>query len=155
SRAGLRRPNKLSRAARPTVRPSRRRLRRWDPRAIPPGMPTRGRPTPPAPPAPPPPPRPNRRRPGRGGHARPPRTPPPRQQGDGGQHGRGPMTAGNNKWIGQSVKRLEDPPLVRGRGRFAADISFPHQLHMRIVRANHAHGKIVAIDTSAAPPLPP
>ena len=60
----------------------------------------------------------------------------------------------DNKWIGQSVTRLEDPPLVRGRGRFAADISFPHQLHMRIVRANHAHGKIVAIDTAAARALP-
>jgi carbon-monoxide dehydrogenase large subunit len=59
------------------------------------------------------------------------------------------MTSGN-KWIGQSVKRLEDPPLVSGRGRFAADISFPRQLHMRIARANHAHGKIAAIDTSAA-----
>src|SRR5262249_58605814 len=57
---------------------------------------------------------------------------------------------GKNKWIGQSVKRLEDPPLVSGRGRFAADISFPHQLHMRIVRSNHAHGRIVAVDTSAA-----
>src|SRR4029453_11217164 len=59
-----------------------------------------------------------------------------------------------NKWIGQSVTRLEDPPLVRGRGRFAADISFPHQVYMRIVRANHAHGKIVAIDTVAARALP-
>ena len=55
------------------------------------------------------------------------------------------MTTRNNKWIGQSVERLEDPPLVRGRGRFAADISFPHQLHMRIVRANHAHGRIAAM----------
>src|SRR3954453_3658257 len=64
------------------------------------------------------------------------------------------MSAGNNKWIGQSVERLEDPPLVRGRGRFAADISFPHQLHMRIVRANHAHGRIAAIDASAARALP-
>src|SRR5207237_8345230 len=59
-----------------------------------------------------------------------------------------------NKLIGQSVTRLEDPPLVRGRARFAADISFPHQLHMRVVRANHAHGKIVAIDTAAARALP-
>jgi carbon-monoxide dehydrogenase large subunit len=64
------------------------------------------------------------------------------------------MTTRNNKWIGQSVERLEDPPLVRGRGRFAADISFPHQLHMRIVRANHAHGRIAAIDASAARALP-
>src|SRR6266566_5898090 len=65
------------------------------------------------------------------------------------------MSAGSNtRWIGQSVKRLEDPPLVRGRGRFAGDISFAHQLHMRIVRANYAHGKIAAIDTAAARALP-
>src|SRR5205823_14403265 len=63
-------------------------------------------------------------------------------------------SSANNKWIGQSVERLEDPPLVRGRGRFAADISFPHQLHMRIVRSNHAHGRIVSIDASAARALP-
>jgi aerobic carbon-monoxide dehydrogenase large subunit len=59
-----------------------------------------------------------------------------------------------NKWIGQSVERLEDPPLVAGRGRFAGDISFPHQLHMRVVRSNNAHGRIVTIDTSAARSLP-
>jgi carbon-monoxide dehydrogenase large subunit/6-hydroxypseudooxynicotine dehydrogenase subunit gamma len=58
------------------------------------------------------------------------------------------------RWIGQSVERLEDPPLVTGRGRFAADIAFPHQLHMRVARSNHAHGKIVAIDTAAARALP-
>jgi carbon-monoxide dehydrogenase large subunit/6-hydroxypseudooxynicotine dehydrogenase subunit gamma len=64
------------------------------------------------------------------------------------------MGAGNNKWIGQSVERLEDPPLVRGRGRYAADISFPHQLCLRIVRSSHAHGRIVSIDASAARALP-
>src|SRR5262252_4853060 len=53
-------------------------------------------------------------------------------------------------YIGHSVPRLEDPPLVRGRGRFAGDISFPHQLHMRIARSPIAHGRIVAIDTAAA-----
>jgi carbon-monoxide dehydrogenase large subunit/6-hydroxypseudooxynicotine dehydrogenase subunit gamma len=52
--------------------------------------------------------------------------------------------------IGQSVTRLEDPPLVTGRGRYVADISFPHQLHMRVVRSAHAHGRIVAIDTADA-----
>jgi len=57
-------------------------------------------------------------------------------------------------WIGRSVERLEDPPLVTGRGRFAGDIAFPHQLHMRIVRASHAHGRIVKIDTTAAKALP-
>ena len=53
-------------------------------------------------------------------------------------------------WIGQSVTRLEDPPLVAGRGEFAGDINFPHQLCMRIVRSGHAHGRIAALDSSAA-----
>ena len=57
-------------------------------------------------------------------------------------------------WIGQSVLRLEDPPLVVGRGEFAGDINFPHQLHMRVVRSAHAHGRIVSIDPSAALALP-
>ena len=57
-------------------------------------------------------------------------------------------------WIGQSVTRLEDPPLVRGRGEFAGDINFPHQLHMRIVRSAYAHGRIVSIDAAAARALP-
>ena len=61
---------------------------------------------------------------------------------------------GATKWIGQSVERLEDPPLVTGRGRFAADINFARQLHMRVVRSNHAHGRIVKIDTSAAQAAP-
>ena len=58
------------------------------------------------------------------------------------------------KTIGRSVQRLEDPPLVTGRGRFAADISFPHQLHMRIVRSAIAHGRLKSIDTTAAKAAP-
>src|SRR3982074_1141293 len=54
------------------------------------------------------------------------------------------------KFVGQSVSRLEDLPLVTGRGRYAASISFPHQLYMRVVRSNHAHGRIVSIDARAA-----
>ncbi len=64
------------------------------------------------------------------------------------------MTARPNAYIGRSVPRLEDPPLVTGRGRFAGDISFPHQLHMRVARASIAHGRIVAIDAAAARALP-
>jgi aerobic carbon-monoxide dehydrogenase large subunit len=52
--------------------------------------------------------------------------------------------------IGESVLRLEDPPLLTGRGRFAADLAFPHQLHMRVVRAGHAHGRIRMIDAAEA-----
>src|SRR5918993_4471945 len=54
------------------------------------------------------------------------------------------------KYVGASVQRLEDPPLIRGQGRFAADVSFPHQLYMRIVRSPYAHARILNIDTAAA-----
>ena len=56
-------------------------------------------------------------------------------QRDAAPGGLGAMT-----FVGRSVPRLEDRPLVTGNGRFAADISFAHQLHMRVVRSAHAHG---------------
>lgn len=52
--------------------------------------------------------------------------------------------------IGASVRRLEDGPLVIGEGRFAADISFPDQLYMRVVRSPLAHGRILAIAAEEA-----
>src|SRR4051794_34583638 len=52
--------------------------------------------------------------------------------------------------IGKGVRRVEDPPLIRGRGRFIADVNFPHQLHMRVVRSPYAHARIISIDTEAA-----
>jgi CO/xanthine dehydrogenase Mo-binding subunit len=58
--------------------------------------------------------------------------------------------ADNNKYIGKSVPRLEDRPLVTGAGRFAADVNFPDQLHMRVVRSAIAHGRLRGIDASAA-----
>jgi aerobic carbon-monoxide dehydrogenase large subunit len=60
------------------------------------------------------------------------------------------MNSPRHQWVGASVTRLEDPPLVRGRGRFAADIDFSHQLHMRIVRSSHAHGRLKSVHASAA-----
>jgi carbon-monoxide dehydrogenase large subunit len=59
-----------------------------------------------------------------------------------------------NATIGRSVPRLEDRPLLTGRGHFAGDISFPHQLHMRVVRSGVAHGRIVAVEAGAARALP-
>src|ERR1700752_3771306 len=58
--------------------------------------------------------------------------------------------AGDGPFFGRSVPQLEDGPLVVGQGRFAADISFAHQVHMRVVRSAHAHGRIVAIDCADA-----
>jgi aerobic carbon-monoxide dehydrogenase large subunit len=58
------------------------------------------------------------------------------------------------KFVGRSVPRLEDRPLLLGQGRFAADISFPGQWCMRVVRSPTAHGKIKSIDAAAALKLP-
>src|SRR4051812_4259119 len=53
-------------------------------------------------------------------------------------------------FVGRSVTRLEDRPLVTGSGRFAADVAFPRMVHMRVVRSALAHGHIMSIDTRAA-----
>ena len=58
------------------------------------------------------------------------------------------------RFVGRSVPRLEDLPLVTGRGRFAAGITFPRQIYMRVVRSDYAHGRIIAIDTAAAAAMP-
>ena len=56
--------------------------------------------------------------------------------------------------VGQSVTRKEDGPLLRGQGKFAADINFPNQLYMRVVRSNYAHGNIVSVDLAPALAIP-
>jgi aerobic carbon-monoxide dehydrogenase large subunit len=58
------------------------------------------------------------------------------------------------KIIGASVSRKEDPPLVTGRGLFAADVSFPFQLHMRVVRSAVAHGRLISVDVAKARSCP-
>jgi len=56
--------------------------------------------------------------------------------------------------IGESTKRLEDPALLRGRGRFIDDISIPGMLEAAFVRSPHAHAEILGIDAQAALELP-
>src|SRR3954447_23017707 len=58
--------------------------------------------------------------------------------------------ASKRRVLGHPVPRIEDVPLVTGRGSYAADINFPHQLHMRIVRSTRAHARILSVDASAA-----
>src|SRR3954464_8527032 len=55
-----------------------------------------------------------------------------------------------NGFVGQSIRRKEDPPLITGRGRYVDDITLPGTLHAVIVRSPHAHAKIVSIDKSGA-----
>lgn len=46
--------------------------------------------------------------------------------------------------------RFEDARLLIGAGRFVADLVLPGALHMHVVRSDHAHATILAIDTQAA-----
>jgi carbon-monoxide dehydrogenase large subunit len=52
--------------------------------------------------------------------------------------------------IGRSVRRLEDRPLLTGAGRYAADVSVPGIVHMRVVRSPVAFGRLAGIHTEEA-----
>jgi carbon-monoxide dehydrogenase large subunit len=58
------------------------------------------------------------------------------------------------KWVGQSLRRKEDPRLITGRATYVDDITLPGQLWAAIVRSPEAHANVVSIDTSAALALP-
>jgi aerobic carbon-monoxide dehydrogenase large subunit len=46
--------------------------------------------------------------------------------------------------------RVEDDVLVRGRGRYAADVPLPNQAYAYFVRSPHAFARIVSLDATAA-----
>jgi aerobic carbon-monoxide dehydrogenase large subunit len=56
--------------------------------------------------------------------------------------------------LGRSVPRVDDRPLLAGKGRFVGDISFPHQLHMRVVRSPYAHATLRGVEVAPALALP-
>ena len=56
--------------------------------------------------------------------------------------------------LSQSVRRVEDPRLLTGRGRYTDDISMPGQAHGIVLRSPHAHARITAIDTAPALAVP-
>ena len=57
-------------------------------------------------------------------------------------------------YVGQRVKRTEDPRLIKGLAHYVDDISLPGTLHVAFVRSYLAHAKINSIDTSAAESAP-
>ncbi len=56
--------------------------------------------------------------------------------------------------IGQPVPRFEDPRLVKGHGRYIADMTFPGMAFGYVLRSPHAHARIRAIDTAKAKAAP-
>jgi carbon-monoxide dehydrogenase large subunit len=57
-------------------------------------------------------------------------------------------------YVGQPVKRFEDPKLITGRGSFVDDIKLPDMLHAAVLRSPYAHARIKSVDASAARNLP-
>jgi aerobic carbon-monoxide dehydrogenase large subunit len=60
----------------------------------------------------------------------------------------------NHGYIGRSMKRREDPPLIQGQGRFSADNHAPGTLHMAIRRAGMPRADGLKVDVSAALRMP-
>jgi aerobic carbon-monoxide dehydrogenase large subunit len=52
--------------------------------------------------------------------------------------------------LAQSIRRVEDPRLLKGNGRYTDDIVLPRMLHGIVVRSPHAAAKLGAINTTAA-----
>src|SRR5258708_1319837 len=55
-----------------------------------------------------------------------------------------------NAFVGSPVERIEDFRFLRGRGQFVDDLARDDLLHAVILRSTVAHGRIRAIDVSAA-----
>ena len=55
---------------------------------------------------------------------------------------------------GHAVRRIEDPALVQGQGRYTDDVAPHGQVFLAFARSQVAHGRIVAVDTSAAREVP-
>ncbi|MFC5994056.1 xanthine dehydrogenase family protein molybdopterin-binding subunit [Pseudonocardia hispaniensis] len=56
-------------------------------------------------------------------------------------------------WVGRSIRRVEDPKFLRGRGGYLADLVTPGMLHAAVLRSPHPHARIVSIDIAAAAAL--
>jgi carbon-monoxide dehydrogenase large subunit len=52
------------------------------------------------------------------------------------------------------LRRVEDPRLLRGEGRYVDDVRLPGTLHVAFVRSTEAHARLGAIDATAALRLP-
>lgn len=59
-----------------------------------------------------------------------------------------------NKFVGQRVKRTEDPRLIKGLAHYVDDIKLPDTLHVVFLRSMYAHARITNIDASEARKAP-
>ena len=56
--------------------------------------------------------------------------------------------------VAQPVRRVEDPRLLKGDGRYTDDIQLPNEAVGVVVRSPHAAARILSVDTAAAQAMP-
>src|SRR5687768_5614424 len=56
--------------------------------------------------------------------------------------------------LGNAVRRLEDPTLLTGEGKYVDDLVEPGMLHVAFVRSTIAHANVQSIDDSEAKSMP-
>ncbi|GGJ31150.1 xanthine dehydrogenase family protein molybdopterin-binding subunit [Neoroseomonas lacus] len=56
--------------------------------------------------------------------------------------------------LSQSIRRVEDPRLLKGGGRYTDDVAVAGQAQGYVLRSPHAHARIASIDTAAAKAMP-
>ena len=55
-----------------------------------------------------------------------------------------------SKVVGRSVKRVEDPRFIRGKGRYVANLKIAGMVYVAVKRSPYAHAEIISIDASEA-----
>jgi carbon-monoxide dehydrogenase large subunit len=66
-----------------------------------------------------------------------------------------PLTPLNQRFgSGHSVRRIEDPALVQGQGRYTDDVAPEGQVFLRFVRSTSAHARLLSVDVEAAKAMP-
>ena len=53
-------------------------------------------------------------------------------------------------YVGQSIQRIEDLRLLRGRGKYVDDLHHEGMVHAAILRSSVPHGRIRKIDSKKA-----
>jgi carbon-monoxide dehydrogenase large subunit len=59
-----------------------------------------------------------------------------------------------SKYVGQRIKRTEDPRLIKGLAHYVDDVRLPDTLHVAFVRSIYAHARITGSDSSEAAQAP-
>src|ERR1700704_6802502 len=59
-----------------------------------------------------------------------------------------------DKYVGQRIKRTEDPRLIKGLAHYVDDVRLPDTLHVAFVRSIYAHARIAGIDVTEAVKAP-